>query len=56
VIIGATATEARELSLRVDGDAYTEATTATADDRGKVVYAAPNAAGITNVYIYVVHQ
>jgi len=56
VLIGVTATEARELSFRIDGDPYTEATTATADDRGKVVYAAPNAAGTTNVYIYVVHQ
>jgi prepilin-type N-terminal cleavage/methylation domain-containing protein len=56
VLLGVTATEARELSFRIDGDAYTETTTATADDRGKVVYAAPNAAGTTNVYIYVVHQ
>lgn len=55
VIMGATATEARELSLRIDGDAFSATNLTNADNTGKVVYAAP-AAGITNVYIYIVHQ
>lgn len=55
VIVGVTGTEARELSLRIDGDAFTAANAAAADDNGKVVYAAP-AAGITTVYIYIAHQ
>jgi len=55
VIFGVTGTEAKELSFRIDGDACTEADTSTADDRGKVVYAKPTAAG-TTVYIYIVHQ
>lgn len=57
VIRGVTGTEARELSLRIDGDAYTELTPATVDNRGKVVYAVPAAnTGLTNVYVYLVHQ
>lgn len=55
VIVGVTGTEARELSLRIDGDALSAANIAAADNLGKVVYAAP-AAGITTVYIYIAHQ
>jgi len=55
VIMGATGTEARELSLRIDGDTATQLTPTTVDNAGKVVYAAP-VAGITNVYIYIAHQ
>ena len=56
VIVNCTGTEARELSLKLDGDAYTAATAVLADAAGKVVYAAPNAAGLTTVYIYLAHQ
>jgi prepilin-type N-terminal cleavage/methylation domain-containing protein len=50
------AAEARDLSQRIDGESLSAANTTVADDDGKVVYAAPNAAGITDVYIYVAHQ
>jgi type II secretory pathway pseudopilin PulG len=56
VIVNATANQARALSENIDGDAYTAATNAVADNAGKVVYAAPNAAGLTTVYIYLANQ
>jgi len=57
VIAGATLNDARELSLKIDGDTMTEAVgAATADIRGRVTYAAPAANGTTTVYIYLVHQ
>lgn len=56
VLPGVTATEARELSVRLDGDSLSQATATTADTAGKVVYAAPNAAGTTTAYIYIAHQ
>lgn len=56
VIPGVTATDARELSARLDGDALSQATATTPDLAGKVVYAAPNAAGTTTVYVYIAHQ
>jgi type II secretory pathway pseudopilin PulG len=56
VIPGVTATDARELSARIDGDALSQATAATADSAGKVVYAAPGGAGTTTVYVYIAHQ
>ncbi len=56
VIVNVLGTEARELSLKLDGDAYTAATAVLADNAGKVVYAAPNGAGLTTVYIYLAHQ
>ena len=52
VITGLTANESRELSLRIDGDAFTPATTGTADTTGRVTY---TAAG-TTAYIYIAHQ
>lgn len=55
VIPNLTANEAVELSKKIDGDAYSAATNALADDAGKVVYAAP-VAGITTAYIYLAHQ
>jgi len=54
VIMGVTANDARELSLRIDGEIGSTALGA-ADDIGKVVYATP-ANGVTNVYIYLAHQ
>ena len=56
VIVNATGGEARELSSKLDGDAYTATTALLADNAGKVVYAAPNAAGLTTVYIYIASQ
>jgi hypothetical protein len=55
VIVGVTATEAQDLSQKIDGTAFTQANTTTADNNGKVVYAAP-VGGVTDVYIYVAHQ
>lgn len=52
VIVGLTPVESRELSLRIDGDVYSEAATGTADTRGKVVYTASG----TTAYIYLAHQ
>ena len=52
VITGLTANESRELSLRIDGDAFTPAATGVADTRGKVTYAAAG----TTAYIYIAHQ
>ncbi|HEU5078632.1 MAG TPA: prepilin-type N-terminal cleavage/methylation domain-containing protein [Opitutaceae bacterium] len=52
VIVGTTPAEARELSLRIDGDSLTPATAGIADTQGKVAY---TAAG-TTVYIYLAHQ
>jgi len=52
VIVGVTPAEARELSLKIDGDQLTPATTGVADTAGKVTY---TAAG-TTVYIYLTHQ
>jgi len=54
IVMQLTANEARELSVRIDGDVGSETTTATADARGKVVYAA--GAGTKNVYVYLAHQ
>lgn len=52
VVVGITPTEARELSLRIDGEALTPTTTGVADTSGKVTY---TAAG-TTAYIYIAHQ
>ncbi len=56
VLVNVTGTEARELSEKIDGDAYTATTAALADNAGKVVYAAPNGAGLTTVYVYIASQ
>ena len=52
VITGLTATESRELSQRIDGDALTPTATGVADTGGKVTYAAAG----TTAYIYLAHQ
>jgi prepilin-type N-terminal cleavage/methylation domain-containing protein len=54
VLVNVTGNEAREVSLRIDGETYTPALNA-ADNVGKVAYAAP-VAGVTTVYIYIAHQ
>ncbi len=56
VIVGVTGKEAQELSQRIDGDTASQPTAATADNDGRVVYAAPNGQGVTNAFIYLVHQ
>lgn len=57
VVTGVPINDARELSLKLDGDALTQsASSVLADTSGKVAYAAPNAAGTTTVYIYLAHQ
>jgi prepilin-type N-terminal cleavage/methylation domain-containing protein len=54
-IPGLTATEARELSLRIDGEAMTAAA-GVADDRGKVAYTIPAGAGTYTAHVYLAHQ
>jgi prepilin-type N-terminal cleavage/methylation domain-containing protein len=56
VIVNLTASDARELSLRVDGDTYSQPDATSADDAGKVVYRAPNGQGLTTAYVYITHQ
>lgn len=57
VIAGATVNDARELSLKIDGETLTQSiSSALADTDGRVTYAAPGGAGTTTVYIYLVHQ
>lgn len=55
VLVNVTSNEAREVSLRIDGESASQAL-GVADGLGKVVYAAPSAAGLTTVYIYIAHQ
>jgi prepilin-type N-terminal cleavage/methylation domain-containing protein len=54
-IVNVTAAEARELSLRIDGEAFTAVNNTAADANGKVVYAAP-VNGMTTAYVYIAHQ
>lgn len=56
VIVNLTASDAREMSLRVDGDTYSEPDATTADNAGKVVYRAPNGQGLTTAFVYITHQ
>ncbi len=56
VLVNLTGSEALELSLRIDGDTYSQANATSADDAGKVVYRAPNGQGLTTAYVYVTHQ
>jgi prepilin-type N-terminal cleavage/methylation domain-containing protein len=56
VITGLTAVEARELSLRIDGDVYSQPATGTPDRAGRVVYNVPTGNGTYTAYIYLAHQ
>lgn len=56
VLVNVTGNEARELSLRLDGEAMSAANATTADATGKVVYNTPNGAGLTTAYVYIAHQ
>jgi prepilin-type N-terminal cleavage/methylation domain-containing protein len=58
VITGVAVSDARDLSLKIDGETMTQPSTSVlADAAGKVTYAAPagNATTVT-VYIYLAHQ
>jgi prepilin-type N-terminal cleavage/methylation domain-containing protein len=56
VVVNCTATEALEMSKRIDGESLSQAAAGTVDDDGKVVYRVPNAQGLTTVYVYLAHQ
>lgn len=56
VLVNVTGTQARQISLLIDGDALSAADTVSVDNAGKVVYAAPNAQGLTTVYVYLAQQ
>ncbi len=56
VLVNVTGGEAWELSKRIDGDVYSAASATVVDNAGKVVYAAPNGAGLTTVYVYIANQ
>lgn len=58
-LVDVAADDAWELSQRIDGDSgggLTEADATTADAKGRVVYAAAGADGVTDVYIYIAHK
>jgi prepilin-type N-terminal cleavage/methylation domain-containing protein len=56
VIPGVSLNEAREMSLRLDGDSMTQpVTSSAADNAGRVVYGAANGAGLYTVYVYLAH-
>ncbi len=56
VIPNLTGQQAHELSVAVDGDSLSAADNVTADNAGKVVYAAPNGNGLTTAYVYIAQQ
>jgi prepilin-type N-terminal cleavage/methylation domain-containing protein len=56
VLVNVTGAQAQALSLAIDGDSMTATNTTSADNAGKVVYAAPNAQGLTTVYVYLAQQ
>lgn len=56
VVVNLTANEAHELSLRLDGETFTPATSTVDDQTGKVVYRRPNGNGLTTAYVYIAHQ
>lgn len=56
VLVNITGAEARELSLRLDGEQMTATDNVTADATGKVVYNTPTTAGLTTAYVYIAHQ
>ncbi len=56
VLVNVTGTQARQISLLIDGDAMSAPDTVSADNAGKVVYAAPNGQGLTTVYVYLAQQ
>jgi prepilin-type N-terminal cleavage/methylation domain-containing protein len=56
VVVNCTGAEARELSMKIDGENFSATTATVADSAGKVVYNTPSAAGLTTAYIYITHQ
>jgi len=56
-ISGVNASDAWELSKRLDGEAMSEDDATTADAEGRVIYDAPNAqTGKTDVLVYIAHK
>lgn len=49
------ATDALEISTRLDGPGFSASDAATKDDTGRVAYAAP-VDGVTDVYVYLLHR
>jgi prepilin-type N-terminal cleavage/methylation domain-containing protein len=57
VITGVTAQDAWDLNRRIDGEASAlGAAVGAADLKGRVKFAAPDTAGVTDVYIYIAHK
>lgn len=56
VLMRITGTEALDLSQRIDGTALSQTNATTPDNNGKVVYALPDAQGLTDAYVYLAHQ
>lgn len=56
VIPNVTSAQALALSQAIDGETLSATAAGVADAAGKVVYAAPNGAGLTTVYIYIAQQ
>ncbi|RME73578.1 MAG: prepilin-type N-terminal cleavage/methylation domain-containing protein [Verrucomicrobia bacterium] len=56
VLVNITAREAQELSDKIDGEALTPDSLNAADELGRVVYRAPNGAGLTTAWVYIAHQ
>jgi type II secretory pathway pseudopilin PulG len=56
VFANVTGAQARALSQAIDGDSLSAAGPESADPAGKVVYAAPDARGLTTVYVYLAQQ
>ncbi|BET66101.1 hypothetical protein ASA1KI_10190 [Opitutales bacterium ASA1] len=56
VLVNIRASEAQDLSTRIDGEPMTQTDTTTADASGRVVYNTPNASGFTTAYVYLAHQ
>lgn len=56
VIPGLSASDARELSVRIDGDVFSQASTGVADTTGRVTYTVPTGNHTYTAYIYLAHQ
>ena len=55
-IEGVDASDALELSTRMDGPAFSAASSTVADDKGRVIYAAPVSGAKVTVFVYLAHK
>ena len=55
-IEGVDASDALELSTRMDGPTFSAADSTAADDKGRVIYAAPVSGAKVTVYVYLAHK